>query len=407
MKNSFALILAFLLVFQLQMQAQEIAQWRGENRDGIYNGTGLLKVWPEDGPKLIWHYDKLGPGHASASVIDEMVYTSGTTDEGIGFVIALNHSGEKIWQSTVGEEWMDNWEGARSTPLFYNEKLYVLGSYGKLVCLNAKDGSTIWDTELFSDYDGRNIKWGITENLLIDENKLFVTPGGIDANVMALDKDNGKLIWKSSGKEELSAYCSPMILQRGDIKILVTQTTNSILGINTANGKLLWSHDHPNKWSVQANTPIYKDGELYCFSGYGMGGVLLQISEDGKSITEKWFNESLDSKMGGAVLIDGRIYGSGDYNKEWYCVDWETGEDLYSSKALKVGNIIYADGLLYCYGTGGKVGIADPKSGNFSLISSFDVPYGEKYHWAHLVIHNKRLYVRHGTSLMVYDIAAE
>lgn len=407
MKNSFALILAFILVFQLQIQAQEVAQWRGENRDGIYNETGLLKAWPADGPKLLWHYDKLGPGHASASVTEEMIYTAGTTDEGIGFVVALSHSGEKLWQTEVGEEWMDNWEGARSTPLIFEGKLYVLGSYGKLVCLNAKDGSAIWHTELFSDYDGRNIKWGITENLLIDENKLFVVPGGIEANMLALDKDNGKLIWKSSGKKELSAYCSPMIVQRGGFKILVTQTTNSILGIDASSGKLLWNHDHPNKWSVQANTPIYKDGDLYCFSGYGMGGVLLQISDDGKSITEKWFNESLDSKMGGAVLIDGHIYGSGDYNKEWYCVDWETGKDLYSSKELKVGNIIYADGLLYCYGTGGKVGISDPKTNDFSMISIFKVPFGEKYHWAHLVIHNKRLYVRHGTSLMVYDLAAE
>ena len=115
----------------------------------------------------------------------------------------------------------------------------------------------------------------------------------------------------------------------------------------------------------------------------------------------------LDSKMGGAVLVDGRIYGSGDKNKEWFCLDWNTGEVLYSASPIKVGNIIYADGLLYCYGTGGKVGIVDPKSNDFNMISSFEVPYGEEYHWAHLVIYDKKLYVRHGTSLMVYNIAAE
>ncbi len=131
----------------------------------------------------------------------------------------------------------------------------------------------------------------------------------------------------------------------------------------------------------------------------------MQLSDNGNKVTKLWDNTSLDSKMGGAVLLDGKIYGSGDYNKEWFCVDWKTGEDLYSSKMLKVGNIIYADGLLYCYGTGGKVGIVDPKSNSWDLLGSFEVPYGEKWHWAHLVIHNKRLYVRHGTSLMVYDLA--
>lgn len=234
---------------------------------------------------------------------------------------------------------------------------------------------------------------------------LFVTPGGIVNNVIALDKDTGELIWSSEGKSELSAYCSPLVINFEGREIFVTQTASSILGIDIENGNLLWSYPHPNRWSVQANTPLYKDGKLYCFSGYGKGGVLLELSNEGNNIKQVWTNESLDSKMGGAVLLDGKIYGSGDDNKEWFCVDWETGKDLYSSKMMKVGNIIYADGLLYLYGTGGKVGIVDPTTNSWDLISSFDVPFGEKWHWAHLVIHNGRLYVRHGTSLMVYDIA--
>lgn len=392
---------------QLQLTAQEIAQWRGENRDGIYNETGLLKQWPVDGPKLLWHYDELGPGHASAAVTTNIIYTAGTTSEGIGFVVALNHSGKKIWQTEIGEEWMDNFDGTRSTPLVYKGKLYIMSSYGKLYCMNADDGNVIWNVDLFTDYDGRNIKWGVTENLLIDGNTLFVTPGGIKANILALNKDTGKLIWESAGKEELSAYCSPDIIEFNDLKIYVTQTASSILGLNASTGELLWTYPHPNKWSVQANTPIYKDGKLYCFSGYGKGGVMLQLSDNGNAVTKIWENTSLDSKMGGAVLLDGSIYGSGDANKKWFCVDWETGEDLYSSTMLKVGNIIYADGLLYCYGDGGNIGIVDPLTNDFNLISSFEVPYGEKYHWAHLVINDKKLYVRHGTSLMVYDIAAE
>ena len=407
MKKTIIVIIIIMGFGQLQSSVQEIAQWRGENRDGIYNETGLLKQWPVDGPKLLWHYDELGPGHASAAVTTNFVYTAGTTLEGIGFVVALSHSGKKIWQTEIGEEWMDNFDGTRSTPIVYDGKLYIMSSYGKLLCMNADDGNVIWNVELFNDFDGRNIKWGVTENLLIDGNTLFVTPGGTKANILALDKDTGKLIWESPGMEELSAYCSPRIVEIQNTKLLVTQTSASILGLDAGTGDVLWSYPHPNKWSVQANTPIYKDGKLYCFSGYGKGGVMLQLSEEGKKVDKVWENTSLDSKMGGAVLLDGNIYGSGDANKKWFCVDWETGEDLYSSTMLKVGNIIYADGLLYCYGDGGNIGIVDPLTNDYNLISSFEVPYGEKYHWAHLVINDKKLYVRHGTSLMVYDIAAE
>ena len=39
--------------------------------------TGLLKKWPDDGPKLLWHFDELGDGHTSAAVTGSGIYTSG------------------------------------------------------------------------------------------------------------------------------------------------------------------------------------------------------------------------------------------------------------------------------------------------------------------------------------------
>ena len=286
MRKILLLAVGIFGILQTNVVSQEIAQWRGDNRDGIYHDADLLKQWPEEGPPLLWHFDKLGPGHASAAVTSEMVYTAGTSPEGVGFVVALDHAGNLIWKTDFGTEWMENWEGARSTPLVYDGKLYIMSSFGKLVCMTARTGEIEWTVDLFNDYDGRNIKWGVTENLLIDEGKLYVTPGGIEANVIALNKDSGELIWKSKGLEELSAYCSPIIIEVAGRKILVTQTANSILGLEASTGKLLWSFEHPNTWSVQANSPVFKDRKLYCFSGYGKGGVMLQVSEDGNSINE-------------------------------------------------------------------------------------------------------------------------
>jgi len=141
-------------------------------------------------------------------------------------------------------------------------------------------------------------------------------------------------------------------------------------------------------------------------SGYGKGGVMLKLSENGKEITEMWRNGSLDNRMGGVVEIDGKIYGGGD-SRKWVCLDWETGNEDYTSKMLSKGTIISAEGLLYCYDESGRVALVEPEETDFNLISVFKVPLGKDQHWAHLVIHEKRLYVRHGTSLMVYDIAAE
>lgn len=394
------------IIASLSLIAQNAQQWRGSNRDGKYNETGLLKTWSADGLKLLWHFDSLGLGHSSPAIYNDKIYITGTQGEQ-GTIFTFDLNGKLLWKKDYGKEWFESFEGVRSSPMINEGKIYILSSYGLVTCMNADNGELIWSLDLIQKYNARNIKWGFTENLLIDENTLFCCPGGDEYNVIALDKNTGNLIWKCAGKGEKSAYCSPLIINRNNRKILVTQTESSILGIDISDGKLLWTHEHLNKWSVQANTPIYNNGSVYCFSGYGKGGVLLNISDDGNSITETWRNDSLDSKMGGAILLDEKIYGSGDYNKKWFCVDWKTGKVLYSSKMLKVGNVIYADGLLYCYADDGTVGLVESKENEFNLISSFKVPFGEKQHWAHLVIDNKKLFVRHGNSLMLYSIASE
>jgi outer membrane protein assembly factor BamB len=403
MKNLLSFIFVSFCLFQVS--AQELVQWRGDNRDGIYNESGLLKQWPENGPALVWHYDELGTGHSSAVVTNSQVFVSGMVVDK-GFVYSFDLSGKLLWKTEYGTEWTENWDGLHSTPLFFKDKLYTLSAFGKLVCLDAKNGKILWNIELLKDYDGVNIKWGMTENLLVDDNKLYCTPGGKTANVIALDPNTGKLIWKSNGFGEPSAYCSPRIVKLANRKILVTHTANSIIGLDAADGKALWRFEHINKYAVHPNTPIYLNGNLLCFSGYGKGCVMLKLAEDGTSVSEVWKNVSLDNQMGGLILFNGKLYGSGQTSRSWFCVDWNTGKELYSEKIAGNGNIIFADEMLYCYGDNGEVLLVQPLESGFKKISSFKVPFGEKQHWAHLVIKDKKLFVRHGTSLMVYSIAA-
>ena len=401
--KSVELLLLSILIY-LTGNAQEIAQWRGENRNGIYNETGLLKKWAENGPKLLWHYDELGDGFSSASVTKTAVYLTGLKID-MGYVFALSHEGKLLWKTEYGHEWTESHNGTRTTPLVYGEKLYLMSGLGKVYCINSKTGEIIWTVDLMKDYDGRNIKWAITENLLIDDNKLFCTPGGVEANVIALDKNTGKLIWKSKGNGELSAYCSPALIKLPQRHILATMTESSILGIDVKNGNVLWRQEHTNKYSVHPNTPIYNNGYLYCVSGYGTGGVMLKLSEDGSKIAEVWSDSSLDPRIGNVVVLNGRIYGAGDKTKKLQCIDWETGKSIYSADMIAPANIISAQGLLYCYSETGTINLVEPKADGFDILSSFNVPYGTNENWAHLVIFDKKLYVRHGSSIMVYDIS--
>lgn len=387
------------------LTGQDIAQWRGSNRDGIYNESGLMKKWPDGGPQLLWHYDELGDGHTSAAVTSTAVYTTGMIN-GKGNIFAFDLKGKLLWKKEYGTEWAESHNGVRSTPLVVKDKLYFLSAYGKVFCMNRSHGTTLWTVDLVKEYGARNIEWGMTENLLFDGNVLYCTPGGNDASLVALDINTGKQVWKSKGNGEKSAYCSPMLIKLQNKKIIVTIMQYSICGFDASTGNQLWKSDFTMDPDVHPNTPVYIDGYLFCTSGYGLGSKMLQLAADGSSVSEVWKNATCDPKIGGVVVLDGRIYGTGDRNRKFFCLDWKTGKELFSMRDLAPANIIANDGLLYVYSESGKVNLVEPKTEGVNVISSFPVPFGANPHWAHLVIKDKKLYVRHGTSLMVYDIAA-
>lgn len=399
-----AVTFATILIFtSVSILAQTPTKWRGPNGNGVYDETGLLKEWPASGPEIIWSYDALGEGHSSPAIANGLIYLSGMEGE-TGFVYALTPDGNLKWKKSYGEEFHESYPGSRSTPVIAGDLLYIYSGKGDLTCMDAGSGDIKWQKNAFDDFDGKNIRWGVTETVVVDGDKVYFTPGGKKNNVVALNRLTGEVIWSSPGKGEVSAYCTPLLVDLPSRKLLVTHTADHIIGVDTKDGKMLWSYPFTNRWQVHANTPIFYKGDLFCFSGYGQGGVKLNLSEDGSKVEKAWFNEHLDSRIGGMVVLDGYLYGSGDNNREWRCVNWETGEETYASKDIGKGVVIADDNMLYCYSDRGELGLAKATSEEFNLVSKTRVELGSAQHWSHPVINNGRLYLRHGNTLLVYKI---
>jgi outer membrane protein assembly factor BamB len=381
----FPLLIAGILAISTA-KAQEPTTWRGPGSTGVYPETGLLKSWPVNGPEMIWHYDELGEGFSSPVFANGKIYLSGTTDN-IGYIYALSKDGKLEWKASYGEEWVENYSGK-----------------GVITCMNATNGKVNWKKDVMKDFDGQNITWGVTETLVIDGNKVFVTLGGITNNIIALNRLNGQLIWSSKGVGDKSAYCTPVLVKLPSRKLLVTMMEKHIVGLDAETGALLWSYDQTNEWAVHANTPLFYNNSLFCFSGYGQGGVKLDLNADGSKITKAWFSKKLDSRIGGAVVVDGYIYGSGDNTRDWQCTDWKTGEQKYASQAIAKGNVISADGMLYIYSEKGELALVPATPQGFNVSGKAKVALGSAQHWAHIVINNGRLFVRHGKSLIAYKV---
>jgi hypothetical protein len=401
------LLSVFAILFiclSVASNAQETTRWRGVNSSGIYPVDKLLPQWPADGPTILWSFEKLGQGFSSPAIANNKIYVNGMVD-GEAVLFVLDQNGKGLQQFKYGKEFDASYSGTRSTPTIAGDLAYLFTGHGKLTCLNLKTGKQVWEKDLIGQLGGINVTWGYTESLLIDGDKLFCTPGGKKNNVMALNRITGETIWSCNGLGELSAYCSPLLIKLPARQLLVTHTASHVLGIDAETGKLLWNFPHPNQWSVHPNTPIYQDGGLFVFSGYGQGGEKLKLSTDGSSVTKEWEIKSFDSRIGGAILIDGFIYGSGDSGRSWQCINWKTGSQEYSSTEVAKGVVIAANKKLIGYSEKGELFMADAFPSGLKVISKTKVTLGSEQHWAHPVIDNGVLYVRHGNTLIAYKIS--
>lgn len=393
-----------LMLISIELSAQTATRWRGPEGNGIYPDQGLLKQWPADGPEMVWHYEGIGIGHSSPVIANNRIYVTGMTDT-IGSIYVLSMDGKLIDRWEYGVDFYESWPGTRSSVTIAGDLLYVESGMGGLYCFDIQKGAIRWKKHLFKDFDGKNIQWGVTETVVVDGDVLYCTPGGATNNVIALNRHNGNLIWSSPGNGELSAYCTPLLINLPSRKLLVTMTAGHIIGLDAEDGKMLWKHPQTNQYSVHANTPIYHDGAVFCFSGYRQGGPKLRLSPDGSSVTQEWFAQTMDSRMGGAVLVNGYLYGSGDISgKEWQCIDWKTGEQKYKSREAAKGVTIYADGLLIGYSQRGELFIAPASPDEFKITGKTQITLGSGEHWAHPVLHNGILYLRHGNTLMAYQL---
>ncbi|MEI7662155.1 MAG: PQQ-binding-like beta-propeller repeat protein [Bacteroidota bacterium] len=403
-KLAFSIVPAFIMLVQGICSGQEILQWRGTLRSGVYAETGLLQSWPVAGPSVLWEFDSLGNGYGSPVITKKNIFLNGEIDT-VSYLFALDHSGKYLWKSKIGREWIQSYPGSRSTPTVVDDLVYVTAGWGEVACLETTTGKKRWSVNMITDFHGTVPRFGFSESVLVDGDALFCSPGNADTNVVALDRFTGRIRWISKGVGEITSYCSPMLISLPSRKILVTFSKTTLLGIDAGDGRLLWTYKQEGEEiDCQVNTPVYENGFIYSVAGNGNGAFKLKLSDDGTQITEIWKNGRCDNLMGGFIKVNNFIYTSGYEKRQYYSL--ETGEGkIADSLKFDRGSVIFADGRLYLYNEKGQVGLFRPDGPKMELVGSFRVTAGTKAHFSHPVICSGIMYIRHGRSLIAYKIS--
>ena len=410
-----------LLLGPLPAQASDWPQFRGAHRDGLSDEKGLLRAWPQTGPKEAWRRP-IGPGYSGVAVAGGRLYTmfAEDGDEGQGFAAALDPAtGKEIWRVAVAKRLDTQFgNGPRATPTVDKDVVYVMGSRGTVMALAAKDGAARWKLELADAFSSKVPTWGHTASVVVDGGKVILEAGGPGEgkSYAGIDAASGKVLWTSGNGPSEAGYMSPLVVDLAGVHQYVYvmgapdgppgggAPPMSALRSVDASGKELWSLPWPSG-ETHATPVLVPPDRLFVSGVEGIGGAMLKVKKDaGKlAVEEIWKNPMFRTHFNAAVLHGDHLYGFD--NTTLKCISVKDGSIAWAKRGLGKGSLIEADGLLMVLSDDGRLLLVEANPASYTEKGSVQAlkPEGGRA-WTPPTLSGGRVYVRNHAELVAYDV---
>jgi len=410
--------------------ADDWAQWRGANRDGIWRETGLLKTLPDKQVEVLWRA-KIAAGYSGPTVADGRVYITDRHDEGPTSerVHCLDaKTGKNIWTHSYRCPYRVGYPlGPRASVTVDDGLAHVLGAMGHFHCLDAATGKVVWKSDLARAYRTRRIMWGFAAAPLIYGDLVILHIGGAgEACIVALDKKTGAEKWKAI--DDGMSYSAPIIVNRGGNDVLVCWTKHSLAGLAPKTGKVYWQIPFKiiKSWQMSSMTPIVEGNHVFVSACYD-GSMLVKLSDNGRKATRVWRRRgvayaetiALQCVHSTPVIFGGHIYGI-DSRGQLRCIKTASGMRLWEDLTLTPRNAKWGTAHMvqngkttWIFNEMGEVIIAELSPAGFKqisrakLIEPTDRTPGRKVCWSHPAFANRRIYARNDRELVCGDLSAQ
>jgi len=405
-----AIVLPFMLS-QLQMLvgAQDWPQWRGPNRDGVISSFAEPKVWP-DQLKQKWQIS-VGIGYSSPLLVDQRIYL--LTRQGEQEVVSCIdfEAGKQIWRDTYSAAYTMNpaatrhGKGPKSTPVFHAGKLYTFGISGILSCYDAENGKLRWRREFASQYSSTSPYYGTATSPIVERDLLITHVGGHDSGALtAFDLETGKTVWSWNG--DGPSYASPVIVNLGGTRQIVTQSQKNLVGVSVAEGKLLWSIPFTTAYEQNIITPVvYK--QTLIFSELDKGVMAIKLGQSGgKWTTEKvWENSDTSFYMSTPVLNADLLLGMSHRNKgRFVALDARTGKSVWATAGREGENavVLTTGDKLFLLTNDAELIVARASNTGFEQLRRYTVAKSPT--WAHPILSGKRILIKDTETLALWSV---
>ena len=396
----------FCLLAAPLAHAADWSQFRGPDRAGVGEEEGLLDSWIDTQPTEVWR-QSLGTGYSAVTAVGDRLYTM-DADESQEHVLCLDAAtGETVWKVDVGPfapaELGDG--GPRSTPTVEAGVVYTATYQSRLLALDAKDGSILWERDLTEL--GKVPRFGYSVSPLVDEGRVIVEVGDAEKSpgIVALDRQSGETLWSSL--EGPAGYSSAVVAQIHGVQqyLLFRRAGQEAVSLSTS-GEVLWRFPTPDALATIV-VPIFvaPDRVFLSTSDDSFGGHMIRIVHDGGEFRaeEVWSERLMRNHFNTSVLVDGYLFGFD--NGTLRCFNAETGERCWAKRGFGKGSVVAADGLLYVLSDAGLVALVRASPEGYEELGRLQVMEGRS--WTAPSIANGRLYLRDFDEIVSLDIRGD
>jgi len=400
----FAFALLVLGLAALPAHAGDWPQFRGPAQDGI-SAEALRTDWPENGPPVLWRAP-LGQGYSGISETGGRLYTLFSQGSDTWAVCLDAATGKELWRYRLDAQYSDGQgNGPRSTPTVQGGVAYVLSAQGRLAALDAATGEERWVKDLKQSFGARMPTWGVATSPLVEDGRIYLDVGGRPGySVMALDQKTGEAIWGS--QNDIPGYSTPVIETIDGQRQLFAFTGTQIVALDPDNGRLLWKKGWKTSYDVNAAMPIFvPPNRLLVASGYGVGAALLEIrrGEGGWSAEEVWTSRGMKNQFSSSIAHRGTLYGFDDGTLK--ALDLATGDERWKVRGLGHGSLTLAGDHLVVMGDRGQLALVEATPAEYREKARVQIFQGKT--WTVPTVTDGRLYVRDEKEIVALDVAAK
>lgn len=433
-----ALTITIALYSTLNLSAEDWPEWRGVDRNAVWNEDGIVEALPASGLKVKWRAEISG-GYSGPAVVGDRVYVtdyvrkSGDPRNGPGTINQLQGqervlcldaaTGEIVWQHEYDCPYRISYPaGPRTTPTVDGDRVYTYGAEGHLFCFNRATGEVLWSKQIRDTYKAKTPIWGFSSHPLVDGDKIYCVVGGTDSVIVALDKVSGEEEWTALSASE-PGYAPPSIIEAAQMRQLIIWDADKLNSLNPETGEVYWSTPLKPQYGMSIMAP-QKSGDYLFASGIGDVVAVYKLGQDQPSAELVWRGDNRSAVYcanSTPIISESTVYGNDCRSGALIAVDLETGKRLWTDFAATTGGrpanhgtafIVRNHDKYFLFNEAGDLISAKmtrdgyEETGRVHLIEATNNAFGSSVVWTHPAFADGHCYVRNDEEIVCVSLKA-